>query len=204
MKRAADGTGYIEDPQVFRPVMASGIMANNIQVTFAAFAGGITAGIITTLLLVGNGMSLGGVVGLYQSKGILPLLLAFVAPHGVLELTAICIAGGGAFLIAAALLIPGRRTRRRALAENGRRAITLIAGSTMLLIVAGSIEGLVSPIPYWPFEWKLSVSAVTALLLYVYLRGGARKVESGAWRVESAESLFTLHSAHSTKGVRAP
>ena len=172
VKRAADGTGYIEDPQVFRPVMASAIIANNVQVTFAAFAGGITAGIVTTLLLVGNGISLGGVIGLYQSKGILPLLLAFVAPHGVLELAAICIAGGGAFLIAAALLIPGRRTRRRALAENGRRAITLIAGSTMLLIVAGTIEGLISPIPYWPFEWKLSVSAVTALVLYLYLRQG--------------------------------
>jgi len=125
------------------------------------------------LLLVLNGVSLGGVIGLYQSKGILPLLVAFVAPHGVLELTAICIAGGGGFLIAAALLIPGRRTRRRALAENGRRAIMLIAGSTLLLLVAGTLEGLVSPIPYWPVEWKLSVSAITALLLYLYLRGGS-------------------------------
>jgi uncharacterized membrane protein SpoIIM required for sporulation len=153
--------------------MASGIIRNNIQVTFVAFAAGITAGIGTALALVLNGVSLGGVVGLYQSKGILPLLVAFVAPHGVLELTAICIAGGGGFLIAAALLIPGRRTRRRALAENGRRAIALIGASTLMLIVAGLLEGLVSPIPYWPMEWKLSVSAITALVLYAYLRGGA-------------------------------
>ena len=94
VKRAADGTGYIEDPQVFRPLLASGIIRNNIQVTFVAFAAGITAGIGTALALVLNGVSFGGVIGLYQSKGILPLLLAFVAPHGVLELTAICIAGG--------------------------------------------------------------------------------------------------------------
>jgi len=180
VKRAADGTGYIEDPQVFRPVMASGIIRNNIQVTFVAFAAGITAGIGTALALVLNGVSLGGVVGLYQSKGILPLLLAFVAPHGVLELSAICIAGGGGFLIAAALLIPGRRTRRRALAENGRRAIALIGGSTLLLIVAGTLEGLVSPIPYWPIQWKLSVSAVTALALYAYLRGGAGRTSASA------------------------
>lgn len=178
VKRAADGSGYIQDPQIFRPVMASTIVANNIQVTFFAFAAGITAGIGTTLLLVMNGISLGGVIGLYQSKGILPLLVAFVAPHGVLELTAICIAGGGGFLVAGALLIPGRRTRRRALAENGRRAIMLMAASTMLLIVAGSIEGLVSPIPYWPIQWKLSVSAVTAMLLYLYLRGGPARFES--------------------------
>jgi uncharacterized membrane protein SpoIIM required for sporulation/uncharacterized RDD family membrane protein YckC len=172
VKRAADGTGYIEDPQVFRPLMASGIIRNNIQVTFFAWAAGITAGIGTLLALLLNGVSLGGVVGLYQSKGILPLLLAFVAPHGVLELSAICIAGGGGFLIAAAILLPGRRTRKRALAENGRRAVVLIAGSTLLLLVAGTLEGMVSPIPYWPIEWKLSVSAITAILLYLYLRGG--------------------------------
>jgi uncharacterized membrane protein SpoIIM required for sporulation/uncharacterized RDD family membrane protein YckC len=176
VKRAADGTGYIQDPQVFRPLMASGIIRNNIQVTFVAFSAGITAGIGTALALVLNGVSFGGIIGLYQSKGILSLLVAFVAPHGVLELTAICIAGGGGFLIAAAILIPGRRTRRRALAENGKRAIMLIAGSTLLLLVAGTLEGLVSPIPYWPLEWKLSVSAVTALVLYLYLRGGAVRV----------------------------
>lgn len=176
IKRSADGTGYIQDPQMFRPVMATSIIANNIQVTFVAFAAGITAGAGTTLALVLNGVSLGGVVGLYQSKGILPLLVAFVAPHGVLELTAICIAGGGGFLIAAAILIPGARTRRRALTENGRRAIMLIAGSTLLLFFAGLIEGLVSPIPYWPLEWKLAVSGVTAVLLYLFLRLGATRV----------------------------
>jgi uncharacterized membrane protein SpoIIM required for sporulation len=193
VKRSADGSGYIEDPQIFRPVMASRIIANNVQVTFFAFAAGVTAGIGTLILLVLNGVSLGGVIGLYQSKGILPLLIAFVAPHGVLELSAICIAGGGGFLIAAALLIPGRRTRRRALAENGRRAIMLIAGSTMLLIVAGLLEGLISPIPYWPLEWKLSVSVTTAALFYLYLRlGTSRPLEA---RVEEPASLLELGTA---------
>jgi uncharacterized membrane protein SpoIIM required for sporulation/uncharacterized RDD family membrane protein YckC len=179
VKRSTEGSGYIEDPQIFRPVMASRIISNNVQVTFFAFAAGITAGIGTTILLVLNGVSLGGVIGLYQSKGILPLLLAFVAPHGVLELSAICIAAGGGFLIAGALLIPGRRTRRRALAENGRRAIMLIAASTMLLIVAGTLEGLVSPIPYWPLEWKFLVSMTTAACLYLYLRLGTTRTVAG-------------------------
>jgi hypothetical protein len=31
---------------------------------------------------------------------------------------------------------------------------------------------MVSPIPWWPIEWKLVVSALTAILLYVYVRGG--------------------------------
>ena len=72
VRRARTGEGYIDDPQLFRPVMASGIIANNVQVTFATFAGGITAGLLSMLLLVMNGVSLGSVVGLYASKGIVP------------------------------------------------------------------------------------------------------------------------------------
>jgi uncharacterized membrane protein SpoIIM required for sporulation len=173
--RAKQGTGYIPDPQVLRPLMASRIIANNVQVTFAAFAFGVTAGLGTLVLLLFNGVSLGGVFGLYQSKGILKLLLAFVAPHSVLELSAICIAGGAGLLIAAALLVPGNRTRRRALAENSKRAMYLIAASTLLLLVAGSIEGLVSPIPNWPLWAKASVAATTAVMLALYLRGGMNR-----------------------------
>ena len=48
--REARRKGYIPDPEVFRPVMASRIIANNVQVTFAAFAFGITAGLGTLAL----------------------------------------------------------------------------------------------------------------------------------------------------------
>lgn len=175
VRRARNGEGYIDDPQLFRPVMASSIIANNVQVSFAAFAGGITAGVLTAFMLVMNGISLGSVVGLYVSKGIGSLLLAFVAPHGVLELFAICVAGGGGFLLAAALLMPGARTRHRALVENGRRAIRLIAASTVLLLLAGALEGLISPIEWWPLEGKLAVSGTTLVLLIAYLRGGRER-----------------------------
>jgi uncharacterized membrane protein SpoIIM required for sporulation/uncharacterized RDD family membrane protein YckC len=170
VRRAQTGDGYIDDPQVFRPVMASEIIANNVQVAFAAFAFGITAGIMTAGILLFNGVHLGSVFGLYASKGIGGLLLAFVAPHGVLELAAICIAGGAGFLLAGGMLLPGDRTRREALVENGRRAIKLVASTILLLLVAGTLEGLVSPIPWWPLEVKLAVSGATAVLLYVYLR----------------------------------
>ena len=176
VRRAREGQGYIPDPQLFRPVMATTIIANNVQVTFAAFAMGIAFGIGTVLVLVTNGVSLGGVFGLYTSKGIGSLLLAFVAPHGVLELTAICIAGGAGFLLAAALLVPGNRPRGEALRANGRRAIRLIAASTVLLLIAGTLEGFVSPIETWPLSWKLGVSAVTAVFLAAYLSGGRRRV----------------------------
>lgn len=190
VERAKGGDGYIEDPQVFRPVMASSIIANNVQVTIAAFAFGVTAGIGTLLLLLFNGVSLGGIFGLYASKGILSLLLAFVAPHGVLELSAICIAGSAGFLIAGAMLVPGRRTRRRALAENSARAMRLIAASTLMLIFAGSLEGMVSPIPYWPLSLKLIVSSMTLVLLVAYLRGGAGRAPAALPREEAGLAIL--------------
>jgi uncharacterized membrane protein SpoIIM required for sporulation/uncharacterized RDD family membrane protein YckC len=192
VRRAREGRGYITDPQIFRPVMASRIVANNVQVTFAAFGAGLTAGIGTLYLLVMNGVSIGGIFGLYASKGIGRLLLAFVAPHGVLELTAICIAGGAGLLLAAAILIPGNRTRRRALVENGRRAILLIAASTVLLLIAGTLEGLVSPIETWPLSWKLAVSAATVVFLVAYLSGGRRKRAVATEKGEAQGELLGL------------
>ena len=191
VRRARNGEGYIDDPQLFRPIMASSIVANNVQVSFAVFAGGITAGLLSALMLVANGLSLGSVTGLYVSKGIGPLLLAFVAPHGVLELFAICVAGGAGFLLAGAILVPGQRTRRGALAEGSRRAIRLVAASTMLLLAAGLIEGLISPIEWWPIEGKLAVSGTTLVLLVVFLRRGARRsaAESAAAPAHAALAL---------------
>jgi uncharacterized membrane protein SpoIIM required for sporulation/uncharacterized RDD family membrane protein YckC len=172
-ERARRGAGYIEDPELFRPVMAGSIIANNVQVAFVAFAAGVTAGVGTALALVVNGVSIGGVFGLYASYGTFPLILAFVAPHGVLELTAIAVAGGAGLLLAAAVLLPGARTRADALAANAREAVHLVAAATLLLLVAGALEGLVSPIPTWPLAAKLAVSGATAVLLGLWLLGGA-------------------------------
>jgi hypothetical protein len=70
------------------------------------------------------------------------------------------------------MLMPGARSRRRAIVENGQRAIRLIGVSTLLLVVAGTLEGFVSPIEWWPIEGKLAVSGTTLVLLVAYLRGG--------------------------------
>ena len=172
VESARVGGGYIEDPELLRPVFASRIITNNVQVAFFAFATGITAGVFTLWILITNGVSIGAVFGLYISKGIGSLLLAFVAPHGVFELTAIAIAGGAGLLLASAILLPGDRTRRRALVENARRAIQLIAGATFLLLAAGVLEGFVSPNNRIPLQSKLMISAATAVSLVVYLVSG--------------------------------
>jgi uncharacterized RDD family membrane protein YckC/uncharacterized membrane protein SpoIIM required for sporulation len=169
VERARKHEGYIPDFGELRPLAATGIMTNNINVTYLAFAGGILCGLGTVAALVFNGVQFGGVLGLYQHYGILPLILAFVAPHGVLELSAISIAGGGGLLIASALLLPGAMTRREALVIRGRRAIRLVAASTLLLVIAGTLEGFVSPIPWWSLNQKLLISGLTALALALYV-----------------------------------
>lgn len=169
--RERRGEGYVSIPEAVRPVVASRIISNNVSVTYLTFAMGLTAGIGTVLLLVFNGVALGSGVGLFASSGVARLILAFIAPHGVLELSAICIAGGGGLLIAKGILLPGDRTRRDALVENGRRAINLIAASSLLLLVAGTLEGLVSP-RVWPLSWKLWISGATAVLMLGYLSLG--------------------------------
>jgi hypothetical protein len=76
--------------------------------------------------------------------------------------------------------------------ENGRRAARLLAGSTLMLLAAGTLEGFVSPIEWWPLEGKLAVSGVTLVLLVVYLLEGrtpATLAEPGAQQIESPTAL---------------
>lgn len=177
-ERARQGGGYVDVPDFAMPVMSSGIAANNVQVTFFAFAGGIVAGLGTILLLIVNGVSLGAVAGLFQNQGAASILWEFVAPHGVIELSAICIAGAGGLLLGSALVFPGRRRRLDALAERAREAVSLLAGTTLLLLLAALMEGFVSPSRI-PAPAKLGIATVVAAAALAYLFAGGRGVAAG-------------------------
>ncbi|HZD04047.1 MAG TPA: stage II sporulation protein M, partial [Longimicrobiales bacterium] len=174
--RLAAGQGYVDVPEVFMPIMSSSIIANNVQVTFLAFAGGILAGVGTLLLLAFNGIHLGAVAGLYHVNGAGVLLWTFVAAHGGLELGAICIAGGAGLWMGSALVFPGRATRAHALTTRARDAVSLLAGTTLLLVVAGVLEGFLSPAPVPP-GLKLGAAAVVALAGLAYLLVAGRTGE---------------------------
>jgi uncharacterized membrane protein SpoIIM required for sporulation/uncharacterized RDD family membrane protein YckC len=182
--KEARGEGYVEFSVLEMPGAATGLMTHNSAVSFGAFAGGILAGAGTLFAMVFNGVHLGSAMAVFANLGVAMHIFTFIAPHGAVELTALCIAGGAGFLLAAAILVPGRRSRRQALAENGREAVSLIAGTTMMLVIAGLIEGFVSPSDL-PRPAKLAFAAVVALLLAAYLgfagRGKTRTpVEPGA------------------------
>ncbi len=130
------GRGYAEAPSPYLPIVASSIVTNNVQVAFGAFALGITAGIGTAFVLAFNGLFFGAVLGLFAQYGLAGWILTFVAGHGVLELTAIFIAGGAGLLVARAVVAPGDLARRDALVLNGREALRLVGAATCLLVLA--------------------------------------------------------------------
>ena len=151
-----------------KPLASSSIMTNNLSVSFATFAFGITAGIGTVWMLAFNGLLFGVVNAACWQAGMLGQLMSFVAPHGVLELPAIFIAGGGGLLIAKGLLFPGELPRRESLVYEGGRAMKLALGIIPLLVVAGTIEGFVSPTDL-AVRWKYSLAAFLFVLLIVFL-----------------------------------
>lgn len=151
-----------------KPLASSFILTNNLTVSFTTFALGITAGIGTVWMMVLNGLLIGTVGEACWKEGMSLQLWSFVAAHGVLELPAIFIAGGAGFGIARGLLFPGRLSRRASLAAAGSRSVRLVLGTIPLLLIAGFLEGFVSPTAI-PVAVKFGVAGLMALLLILYL-----------------------------------
>ncbi|MBD2595519.1 stage II sporulation protein M [Nostoc spongiaeforme FACHB-130] len=147
------------------PLASSSIMINNLSVSFGAVAGGITAGLYTTYLMVFNGLLIGAVGTLVGQNNLAYPFWAFVFPHGALELPAIFFAGGAGILLARAILFPGKYRRGDALKFYSFQAAQLVFGIVPMLIIAGTIEGFFSPNPNVPDPIKY----LAGLGLFVFL-----------------------------------
>lgn len=152
---------------------SAGIMTNNIRVTFLAFAGGIFAGLLTLYVLILNGMLLGTLFGFVHAYGLGPNLGEFVIGHGPVELSVICLAGGAGLRLGHSLIAPGLMRRRDAITQAARDAMGIIAGCTLLLIVAGLIEGFISPSAL-PWQVKAAVGIISGTLMWWYLWRNSR------------------------------
>ena len=151
-----------------RNLLSSFVMTNNIRVAFMAFAWGIMFMIGTVYILVFNGLSIGAVAGLCHVHGVALALWSFVSPHGYIELTTIFIAGGAGMKLGYSLISPTTLTRKQTLVNAAKTAIKLLGGCVFLLVIAGIIEGFVSPSEL-PNAIKIGFGALTGILLFTYL-----------------------------------
>jgi hypothetical protein len=139
---------------------------------------------------------IGTILGLCRNYGLLERLGAFVAPHGVLELSAIFISGAGGLLIGKSLLFPGLYKRTDSLRMIAKDACGLFMGCVPLLLLAGTIEGFISPRTDISANVKFLVSLATLSFLIFYLFDPrTRKSELVALEIKEAadgESAATL------------
>lgn len=121
---------------------ATYLFTHNSRVGMLCFAVGFAAGVPVIYLLFTNGLTLGAMAALYQTRGLGAEFWAWVMPHGVTELSAICLCGAAGMAIGSALVFPGRHTRLRNLALRGREVALLAVGAVTMFLVAGLIEGI--------------------------------------------------------------
>lgn len=149
---------------------SSRILTNNILVSFMAFAYGAFFGVGTLYVLLQNGFVIGGVLGVsYKANpAFANELVTFMVGHGVIELSCIFIAGGAGMLIGYSIVNPGDLTRAQALRKNGVEAVKLAVGCACLLVIAGIIEGFLSPSAL-PASVKLGTGILSGIAMYSYL-----------------------------------
>jgi uncharacterized membrane protein SpoIIM required for sporulation len=158
---------------------ASFIMSNNILVTIKAFAMGALLGVGAFYDLAFEGARLGSVfAACYKLNP--PFgndLATFVVGHGVIELSCIFFCGGAGMMIGYAIIDPGDLTRAQALKKKGMEAARIVIGCACFLVVAGTIEGFLSPsdLPAWI---KVATGVGTGITMYSYLFFAGRRVQT--------------------------
>ncbi|MBK8809879.1 MAG: stage II sporulation protein M [Acidobacteria bacterium] len=155
-------------------VGSSQIMTNNIGVTFRVFAMGALFGVGAAYDLALEGARFGSVFAACYSLNppFGDALAAFVVGHGVIELSTIFFCAGAGMMIGYALINPGDLTRAQALKKKGMEATRIVIGSACLLVIAGTIEGFLSPSALPPVvKWLTGISTGVAMYSYLLLVG---------------------------------
>ncbi len=153
-------------------VVSLDIITNNITVSLFAFTLGALYGLGTLYIIAMNGLMLGGVFAFTAQYNLDDRLFKFIIGHGVVELSVIIIAGAMGLRLGEALIRPGNNNRLQAFQQ-----ITLNAGKVMLaavpfLILAGLIEGFISPNNQFSLMTRILVGIISGLFLWYTLLFG--------------------------------
>lgn len=172
------------------------LLTHNIQVAVMAYGGGALGGIGGVYLLVSNGANLGVSAAVMHAYDKGELFWGLIAPHGLLELTAIVAASGAGLRIAWAMFVPGDRTRGEAVAEEGLRSVTIVLGTMVMFVVAGFTEAFVTPSGMATWS-RVGIGVLLELLALTWMFGVGRNVAAAGLTGRFGEpSLAELRDDH--------
>lgn len=185
---------YMENP---RGSFAAQVWTNNAWVSAQAIIYGVALGVPTLAVLLLNAVNVGVGAGIMIAHGQGGVFFGLLLPHGLLELTAVFVAGGVGLKLGWTIIAPGDRTRMRALGEEARAAIAVALGLVAVLFVSGIIEGLVTgnaaagdlPIPV---ALGIGVLAEALFLVYVFTVGRRAHQEGETGDIENAPAAVPV------------
>lgn len=153
---------------------ATEVTVNNIQVAILAFASGVLLCLPVAFVLIYNGANIGFAGGLFADAGELGRFFGLILPHGLLELTAVVIAGAAGLRLGWAVIAPGDRTRARAVGDEARRSGVIALGLVLAFVVAGLIEGFITGrgVPTG-LRVGIGVAAELAFVTWIVVQGRA-------------------------------
>lgn len=155
------------------------VWVNNAWVTAQCIAMSVLLGIPIPYILFQNSANLGVNAGLMFQAGKGDIFLGLITPHGLIELTAVFVAAGVGMRLGWSVISPGDRPRGQVLAEQGRAVVAVAIGLAVVLMVAGAIEGFVTPSSLPTFvRVAIGVAAVVGFFGYVF-HFGRRAVRAG-------------------------
>ncbi len=157
-RRALANTAYV----------FSVIFLNNMRVVLLILGLSPTV-VIPLLMLLVNGMTIGGLLGTYAAQGKALQAILLILPHGVPELTAIFIVTALSLKAAKIVILPPKIGRVKALRELFLGSLEILAVATALILYAAVIEAAITkPLSSDPMK-GVAFSLAEALVIYFFL-----------------------------------
>jgi len=167
---------YSEHPAL---AFALQVWVNNSWVAAKCIAFSVVLGLPIPFVLFQNAANLGVIAGLMFHAGKGDILLGLLAPHGLLELTAVFLAAATGMRLGWSVISPGDRPRGQVLAEHGRGVVSVAVGLAGVLLVSGLIEALVTPSSL-PTAVRIGIGIVVEVAFLSYIGYfGRRAVKAG-------------------------
>ena len=127
---------------------------HNTQIAAFTYTSGFIAGIPPVVIMIKNGIMLGTFHYYLYHKGVLNESMWIIWIHGVLEISAIIIAGGAGLLLGGGLLFPGTYTRLQSLRISAKRSFKIALSCIFILIISGFLEGSITRFTKMPMAYK--------------------------------------------------